>query len=363
MKQKVFFFLLSLISFFAIFWIYPVGLQAQSSSAEGGEYIPSPYDTPPRTFPIMRPDIATIQKWHDRHQRQPREFIDERFHRPHYGVNGVSFASPSTASGVTSASLLGNLPYNPSANQGSCGNCFAWAAHRVLGVDLKRQKSKAAELSVQYFNSCDTSYNCCGGWLSDVSDFYAGKLKAIPISNTGASWQDGSTSCSYFGLRTAKSCSGISTSTNYGISSITATTITTSGSSVSQATAIANIKNVINQGKAVWFAYYLPTSSAWNSFNTFWSNSSETTLWNSDNYCGQSWSSYGGGGHAVTIVGYDDSDADKSKHYWIVLNSWGTNSKRPKGLFRQKMYVNYNCKFSGLDAYALNFQTLKVSWK
>ena len=44
-------------------------------------------------------------------------------------------------------------------------------------------------------------------------------------------------------------------------------------------------------------------------------------------------SSYGkdGSGHAVVIVGYDETDADNP--YWIVLNSWGTaEGKRPNGL-------------------------------
>jgi len=304
----------------------------------------------------MHPDEATIKKWHDRHQKQPREVVEKKSRVA--GATDGSNAVSATTTNFSSKNIIGNLTYSPSENQGSCGNCFAWAAHRVLGIDLKRQKSIAKNLSIQFFNSCDDSgAPCCGGFLSDVTDFYTSKKKAIPNSNSNASWKDGSrTSCS-----SSVSCSKISTSTNYALSSISPTTITTTG--VSQATAIANIKSVLNSGKAVWMAYYLPTSSSWNSFYNFWNNSSESTLWNSDNYCGNTWSSYSGGGHAVTIVGYDDSSSSTSNHYWIVLNSWGTTSKRTKGLFRQKMYVNYGCKFSGLSAYALNLQTMKVTWK
>jgi len=351
MKQKVFLLFAGLIVL-VTFSLVPVCSQAQNVARGDNEYVPSAFDNPAKTFPIMRPDATTIKKWHERHRSQTRATIDERFNK-----RPQATASSATATGFTSASVLGNLTYNVAGNQGSCGNCYAWAAHRTIGVDLKRQTGVAKELSIQYFNSCDDGGSpCCGGFLTDVTDFYSSKKKAIPSSNSGASWKDGSqSSCS-----SSQSCSNISTSTNYPISSISATSITTSGAG--QATAIANIKNIINQGKAVWFAYYLPTSSAWNSFNSFWSSSSESTLWNSDNYCGQTWSSYGGGGHAVTIVGYDDSNSSTSNHYWIVLNSWGTTSNRPKGLYRHKMYVNYNCTFYGLGADALMFQTPKVTW-
>jgi hypothetical protein len=42
------------------------------------------------------------------------------------------------------------------------------------------------------------------------------------------------------------------------------------------------------------------------------------------------------------IVGYNDDDANPNNHYWIVLNSWGTNNNRPNGLFRLRMNVNYD---------------------
>jgi len=39
----------------------------------------------------------------------------------------------------------------------------------------------------------------------------------------------------------------------------------------------SNIKNILNQGKAIWFAFYLPNNTAWN-------NQSESALWNLDIY-------------------------------------------------------------------------------
>ncbi|MDD5189126.1 MAG: PKD domain-containing protein [Methanoregula sp.] len=56
------------------------------------------------------------------------------------------------------------------------------------------------------------------------------------------------------------------------------------------------------------------------------------------------------GGHAVLIVGFDDTDPNN--HYWIVLNSWGNPSNRPHGLFRLKMNINYDAVYrSGIGNY------------
>jgi len=90
---------------------------------------------------------------------------------------------------------------------------------------------------------------------SDIVDFYNSKLKAIPTSNTNAAFSDDDFQCSYYGGVSSVSCSNISTATNYPITSISAATVTTTG--VSQATAISNIKNVLNQ--ASYLVCFLPS--------------------------------------------------------------------------------------------------------
>jgi len=337
------------------FVILPASGQARDNSRDREEYVLDS-STPARTFPVMHPDDLTVRRWQDRYERAPRAHIYERYHNH---VHPAVAARVDNAGNVSSTNLLGLLTYSPSESQGSCGDCWAWAGTRVMGVDLNTQTGNAVNLSVQFTNSCYGDNACCGGWLSDIVDFYGSQLKAIPTSNTNASFKDGSFSCSYYGGDSSVSCSSISTATNYPITSIEAATITTTG--VSQATAIANIKNILNQGKAVWFAFYLPTNTAWNNFYNFWNNQSESALWNSDTYCGQAWSS-GGGGHAVTLIGYDDSSANTADHYWIVVNSWGTTANRPNGMFRMKMYINYGCTFARLSSYALGFQTLNIDW-
>ncbi|PKL59282.1 MAG: hypothetical protein CVV33_08640, partial [Methanomicrobiales archaeon HGW-Methanomicrobiales-4] len=338
------------------FVLLPLSSQAGSGAYEREEYVLDS-STPSKTFPIMRPDDLTIRKWQDRYERAPRARIDERYH---HRVHPRVAAQTDNAGNVSSTNLLDLLTYSPSESQGSCGDCWAWAGTRVMGVDLNTQQAKAVNLSVQFTNSCYGENSCCGGWLSDIVDFYNSTLMTIPTSNTNAAFQDGTFSCSASTISSV-SCSSISTSTNYPIASMAAETVTTTG--VAQAMAISNIKNILNQGKAIWFAFYLPNKTAWNNFYNFWNNQSESALWNPDTYCGQSWSSSSGGGHAVTLVGYDDSDADTANHYWILVNSWGTTATRPNGVFRVRMYVNYGCTFSRLSAYALGFQTLNIAWE
>lgn len=352
MRQK-FLWRFAVVFLMLTFVFLPVSGQAGNNSRDREEYVLDS-NPPSKTFPIMQPDDLTIRRWQDRYERAPRAHIDERYH---HRVKPVVAARTGN---VSSANLLDLLTYSPADSQGSCGDCWAWAGTRVMGVDLNTQTGQAANLSVQFINSCYGENPCCGGWLSDVVDFYNSKQKAIPASNTNAMFQDDNFECSYYGSVSSVSCSSISTSTNYPIASIEAATVTSTG--VAQATAISNIKNILNQGKAVWFAFYLPTTTAWNNFYNFWNNQSESAIWNPDTYCGQVWSSYGGGGHAVTLVGYDDSDANTANHYWIVVNSWGTTANRPNGIFRMKMYVNYGCTFYRMSSYALSFQTLNMEW-
>jgi len=93
---------------------------------------------------------------------------------------------------------------------------------------------------------------------------------------------------------------------------------------------------------AVQFDFYLPNAAAWNDFFKFWDRSGNKALFNFDRYSGIPYDESTGGGHAVVIVGYDDTDSNIRRHYWKVLNSWGTKSSRPNGVFRIPMHMNYH---------------------
>ena len=237
------------------------------------------------------------------------------------------------------------MPYIPrERDQGYCGDCWQWAGTGVMEVAHDVQDSIHNRLSVQFINSCQTKVICCdGGWLQNLADFYSLNDRfAIPWTNANAGWSSGNGNCA------ATPCGSIGTNFDYPLQQISVVSIGTWG--VGQAQAIVNIKSVLNQNKAVWFAFFM-SDTGWSAFDNFWLYQPESAVW-TNFYCGQTTTS----GHAVLCVGYNDDDA--SNRYWIILNSWGSASLRPNGLFRVSMDLDYDCS----DVYGENlyWETLNL---
>jgi hypothetical protein len=295
-------------------------------------------------YPIMQPDNETLQEWVKLYNNAPQAYINSEFE---------------TSTG--SYSLLDHLEYIPAErDQGVCGNCWVWAGTGILEVALDVQERTKDRLSIQYFTSCwnegtASDWACCGGNLNSFADWYQDNEFAIPWSNTNAYWQDGNRRCDD---GTSVPSYTISTSPNYPISSCTAERIETHA--VGQETAIVNIKNVLHQDRAVYFAFYLPNSDDWKTFSNFWNYEPENAVWSPDYSCGHTYVNLPneGGGHAVLCVGYNDTDPNNS--YWIMVNSWGTAyGGRPNGIFHVDMNMNYDC-WLGVLGYSLQWQTLDV---
>ncbi len=303
----------------------------------------------------MRPSLETLQMWVDNYKKAPRVRIN---------MKTQQIPMPSE-----SFDLLDHLEYTPSErDQGYCGNCWAWAGTGVTEVALDVQNGVKDRLSIQYLNSnyyggSGPNWACCGGDLTNFVYFYNTEEQTIPWSNTNAHWQDGSQLCE--AESTNVPADSISTIPNYNIASITNQTIPTHNdldeSVETQAEAIANIKSVLDQNKAISFSFYLATDTDWNSFFSFWDTQPESTILNPDPYCGKV--ATGLGGHAVLCVGYNDEEGT-SNDYWIMVNSWGTTTGRPNGIFYLDMNMDYNCTFRlpPLTFYSFYWETLDMTY-
>jgi uncharacterized protein YxjI len=269
--------------------------------------------------------------------------------------------------------LLQYLQYTPEErDQGYAGNCWVWAGTGVMEVALDVQKSIKDRLSVQYFDS-NYYYNYpaptggwagCGGDLNSFAQFYSpGETsQAVSWSNSNAAYGDYYQSCSE---GTAVHAYNILTSANYQLSSISAVVVpNTHGQS--QALIIDSIKNVLQQNRAIWFAFTLPNGNAWNDFGSFWWNQPESASYDMSKFNGQSYNYDTGAGHAVLLVGYDDTNPNDK--YWIAVNSWGTAPARPNGIFHFKMNMNYDTEIFDPDPqyggwfYNLWWETLDLDY-
>jgi len=239
--------------------------------------------------------------------------------------------------------LLSRISYVPQErDQGLNGSCWVWTSTGIMEIALNVQSGVGVKerLSIQYLMS---NYNGGSGpnWAGNggtaiaFANFYNAKKMVIPWSNLNANYQDHNSTSG-----TRVPASSISTTPNYALTYVGVSRIPTYG--ISNESAILNIKTILNQNKGIYFGFYLANATDWTQFHSFWNTQPESALWSGGYSAGKVWDDVTGGGHAVLCVGYNDSDPDPSKHYWIMLNSWGATSGRPNGLFRIPMEYNYS---------------------
>lgn len=283
----------------------------------------------------------------------------------------VRAASPLYTVPKGSKSLLNLMPYLGSQrDQGACGNCFVWSSTAALEIQHNAFKNVNERLSIQYFNSNYGypnygSISACDGAFSPYAftSFYSQDKKLIPWSNTNADYKD------IFGFKTCKKSDNttykcpniepglISTDPYYEIPSLGLQTIDLYSNTNSEI--VNTIKYYIEQSIPVVFDFCFQD---YNKFINFWNYSNENTIYDLTNisqssndiaYC-----------HSTIITGYNDSSLVGNDSYLEVLNSWGTSSKRPHGVFRINMNVDFKKAVDSMNIiqglYILNpnFQTL-----
>lgn len=327
---------------------------SSTQTRKGGNQNNTNPPTVPEVTTIMHPTPKELQKWVSFYKNAPNA---------EGTVSSASQGYPLAESQGESFSLLPYLQYTPDErNQGECGDCWQWAGTAVMEIQLGYRKDIKDRLSVEYINSNIKSSGqdtpCCGGWLDYLTKFYTDRGQAVSWSNSNAQWEDGSCSCEG---GSAVQPDTVSTSPSYSITSIKTEKIPTQG--VGRDLAISNIKSVLHQGKAVWFAFFIPNKDGWDDFYNFWNNQKETAIYRFDTSSGTPYDKEGGG-HATVIVGYDETDPNNPN--WIVLNSWGASSNRPNVLFRVSMDMDYDSQFpTSFDQNSLNayyFETLDVTY-
>ncbi len=276
------------------------------------------------THGIMRPDRKAIEKWHTDFLSQKKAEIIPKMNLRRGNL-----------------SLLEYYNFNSTLrDQGETGICWAWAGTGCLSISAAVQGIAQASslpngLSVQFIASnlalLDLNLDA-GGDVPDVVKFYERVGYAIPWDNPFGEWQDGN------GEQNCPS-SWIETNPRFPINSIEGKSIATQ--TVSQADAIAAIKNVLNQNKPIFLGYYLPTESDWQDFSKWWDSSPESAVINFDKYVGTELDE-DSGGHAVVCVGYNDDAPQLENQYWVMLNSWGNaNGARPNACFHVSMNLDY----------------------
>jgi hypothetical protein len=249
---------------------------------------------------------------------------------------------------VTSKSLLPYISYLPAErNQGSCGNCWVWASTGALEVEHTVDTGINNRLSIQYFNSKFNNgegqdWACCGGNIGMFTSWYNSDQTPIPWSNTNAGYGDRDRTCGYSSGTnyTAVPIGTISTIPHYTLNSISYSAVATNGSGIDQSTAIANIKSAIDNNKALYYGFSYG-DSGWDDFMyTFWRDQDESAIFDPTPHNGEE----SIGGHGVLLVGYNTTD-----RYWLALNSWGNSTRRPNGLFRVNMDIDYDSYFNYTD--------------
>ena len=296
--------------------------------------------------------------------------------------DNASVYNPVAKLSAAPTTLTNEFPKPSYANwsQGDCGSCWVWAGTGALAQSLFVYTGTSTPLSIQFFNSNYMNGNilmqkphdwaCTGGFASTFADIYiagvnqsyAGGPFVVPWSNFNASYKDSDVDGNNAQTTLPKNL--ITNTPNFGFSLVEDLRVLEKPYS-NQTAAIDNITLALVDKKVIFYAMQMPNSTAMSQFRDFYNNQADNIIWDMDQY-NQSFFNFSAGegsAHAMIIIGYNKTDVDRTKHYWVVQNSWGNSTNRPKGQYKLKMWMDYNATFNNTEFTSQEFTVFNVSWK
>ena len=202
----------------------------------------------------------------------------------------------------------------PAKNQQSCGNCWAFAATGALESKILIAGYSEFDLAEQFPTSCNTSmWGCSGGNMSSLM-FWETEGPMME-SCTGFPSADGVT----------RPCSDFSSCEQMQVFGTGYYTVDMSDD--------ANIKTAVSEDGPGYFRFNVHTD-----FFTFWNTAAAGTVYTNATTSLE-------GGHAVLIIGWDDS-----KGAWLLKNSWGeTSGPEGDGTFWMAYSGHANSLYFGMS--------------
>ena len=295
--------------------------------------------------------------------------------------DNASVYNPVAKLSAAPTTLANEFPKPSYANwsQGKCGSCWIWAGTGALAQSLFVSTGTSTPLSIQFFNSNYMNGNilmekphdwaCTGGFASTFADIYttgvnqsyAGGPFVVPWSNVNASYKDSDVDGN--NAQTTLQKNLITNTPNFGLSLVEDLRVLEKPYS-NQTAAVDNITLALVDKKVIYYVMRLPNSTSWDQFQDFWDNKPDN-IWDMDLYNQTFYneSSGEGSGHAMILMGYNKTDSDLAKRYWIIQNSWGNSTNRPTGQYKLKMWMDYNATFNNTEYTSQEFSVLNVSWK
>lgn len=181
----------------------------------------------------------------------------------------------------------------PADDQGDCGSCWAFASVGALESKILIGGGSQYDLSEQQAVSCNTyGYSCCGGSMTALQFWYSHG----PMQESCTGYGDYTTSCPPD--TTNVTCSSMDACAKLAYNTTGYYTVDMGNND--------NIKASLLTDGPTYFRY-----DFYSDFYTHWSSAPSGAVYTQT-------SGTDLGGHAVLIIGWDDS-----KGAWLCKNSWG----------------------------------------